>query len=102
MCRTVCPVYKVKLKETASPRTKVLLAKKDLFKQDFYECALCKACIEECPAKVDLQLKKIRQKLVKMKRETGPNKRMIRNIRQFGNPFGELKKGEKPNELFCC
>ena len=34
--------------------------------------------------------------------ETEKNKEMIKNIREFGNPFGKLEKDKKIKELFCC
>ena len=69
-----------------------------------YSCTLCGACRENCPVKIDLPelMKKVREKLNKENLETEENKKMIANIRKFGNSFGEMKEGKTPKELFCC
>lgn len=69
-----------------------------------YSCALCSACQENCPAKIDLpgMMKKIRTKLNAENLETEENKKMIRNTREFGNPFGEFSEDGTPKELYCC
>lgn len=69
-----------------------------------YSCTLCSACFENCPAKIDLpaMMRKIRSKLNAGSQETEENKKMIENIRKFGNPFGENGEGRAPNELYCC
>lgn len=104
MCKTVCPVYLVLLKETVSPRGKAKLGREDFLTQLYFACNLCKACTQACP--LDLKLcddfLKIREKLNQSKQETEANKKMIENIRKFGNPFGKIEKGQKPTELYCC
>ncbi|MFA5128448.1 MAG: LUD domain-containing protein [Patescibacteria group bacterium] len=69
-----------------------------------YSCTLCSACQENCPVKIDLpgMMKKIRTKLNAENLETGENKKMIGNTREFGNPFGELSEDGTPKELYCC
>ena len=69
-----------------------------------YSCTLCSACVENCPAKIDLpgMMKKIRSKLNEKNLETEENKKMIGNTRKFGNPFGEISEDGTPKELFCC
>ena len=69
-----------------------------------YSCTLCSACWQNCPAKIDLpgMMKKIRSKLNAENLETEENKKMIDNIRKFGNPFGENGENRAPNELYCC
>lgn len=69
-----------------------------------YSCTLCSACMENCPAKIDLPalMKKIRTKLNAENSETDENKKMIANTRQFGNPFGEVNDDGTPKELYCC
>lgn len=69
-----------------------------------YSCTLCSACQENCPAKIDLpgMMKKIRGKLNAENLETEENKKMIRNTREFGNPFGEISEDGTPKELYCC
>ncbi|MFH2136258.1 MAG: LUD domain-containing protein [Patescibacteria group bacterium] len=69
-----------------------------------YSCTLCSACWQNCPAKIDLpgMMKKIRTKLNANNLETEENKKMIANVRKFGNPFGEISGDETPKELYCC
>lgn len=69
-----------------------------------YSCTLCSACMENCPAKIDLpgMMKKIRTKLNADNSETNANKKMIANVRKFGNPFGEISGDGTPKELYCC
>ncbi len=69
-----------------------------------YSCTLCSACQENCPAKIDLPnlMKKIRAKLNAENLETEENKKMIANIRKFGNPFGKITPDGIPKELYCC
>lgn len=69
-----------------------------------YSCTLCSACVENCPAKIDLSgmMKKIRGKLNAVNSETEENKKMIGNTRKFGNPFGEISEDGTPKELYCC
>lgn len=104
MCKTSCPIYQVLLKETVSPRGKSKLAREDLLTQLFFACNLCKACTVACP--LDLKLCddfiKVREKINKSKQETEANKKMIENIRKYGNPFGEIEKGKTPKDLYCC
>jgi Fe-S oxidoreductase len=104
LCRANCPVFKAELKESSSPRGKAIALKKDASAdctEIFYKCTLCKACTAECPAGVDMCLKQVREALVSAGKETEANKKMIENIRKYGNPFGEVKDG-KPKELYCC
>ncbi|PIN77361.1 hypothetical protein COV15_02230 [Candidatus Woesearchaeota archaeon CG10_big_fil_rev_8_21_14_0_10_34_12] len=102
MCKSICPVYHEIFEETISPRGKVLLLKNKVYDSLFYNCALCKACEQKCPAKIKLceAFKKARQVLIDNKKETEVNKKMIKNIREVGNPLG--KEPEKAKDLFCC
>ncbi len=104
MCRQSCPVFRAARSETATPRTKALMVKNCVSDRLIYACSLCKACVAACPAKVNLDeaMEKARKDLVKKGIETEANKRMIRNIREFGNPFGKVEKGSSPKELYCC
>ena len=58
LCLAVCPTYREQLKETASPRGRVALARKGLHGQlelssnlieQMYSCFACMACNEICP-----------------------------------------------------
>ncbi|MCW1296942.1 MAG: (Fe-S)-binding protein [Candidatus Parvarchaeota archaeon] len=103
-CKVNCPIFRVMLSETLSPRGKMILLKKEIMDEVFYICALCKSCEENCPAEIKIseEIKKIREKLIKNKKETEANKKMIENIRKFGNPFGKIEEGKIPRELYCC
>ncbi|MCP3682288.1 MAG: (Fe-S)-binding protein [bacterium] len=101
LCRTACPIFKVMLTETDSPRGKAILLNKDTLNELFYKCTLCGRCKLECPVNFNLGVAKVREKVVK-RVETKANKKMIENLRKYNNPFGKLKKGEKIKDLYCC
>jgi iron-sulfur cluster protein len=69
-----------------------------------FSCTSCLACFENCPAKINLPelMKKLRSYFEKENLQTETNKEMIENIREFGNPFGKLKRGKIPKKLYCC
>ena len=90
-CRSVCPVYKVVMKETAAPRVKGMLSREDKANKLFYLCTMCGACKQVCPVDADLKVQSSRAKLVEAGEDSGPNRRMIENLRKYGNPFGEGK-----------
>ena len=100
LCKANCPVYRALLDESVSARGKAKLMKGKIESEIFFVCTLCKACKQLCPANLDLDFEGEREKLISKKQETGANRRMIENIRKYGNPFG--KAGEKPKELHCC
>ncbi|MBW3000690.1 (Fe-S)-binding protein [Candidatus Woesearchaeota archaeon] len=99
-CNLSCPTYKVLMKESAGPRFKAFLARKKDYKEVFFLCTECGACIQECPADVELECLKIREELVKNGFETPANKVMQENIKLYGNPFGEIKKGKKIKQYY--
>jgi Fe-S oxidoreductase len=104
MCKANCPIFKAMLEESVSPRGKSILIKKDISDEIFYMCSLCKACENECPSGVKLcdEIRGKRKELVEAGKELESNRKMIRNIREHGNPFGKVEKGKKPKELYCC
>jgi L-lactate utilization protein LutB len=69
-----------------------------------YNCTLCQNCTFNCPAKINWQniVRISRDRYNKEGRNTESNLKMIENIRQFGNPFGEVGEKVSPDELFCC
>ena len=101
-CKFNCPVFKITLKETFGPRGKAILINKNILNEIFNNCTLCKACKFECPLGIDLEIDNIREKMIKQGIETEANKKMIENIRKYGNPFGKIEKGKIPKELYCC
>jgi len=103
-CKINCPTFKLLMNEVIGPRGRINLAKKNITDEVFYKCNICRACNEKCPSGIDIDeiMIQVRHLLVKKKKETEGNKVMIKNVREFGNPFGKIKKGEKPAELYCC
>ncbi len=94
LCKSVCPVFKVLLKETVSPRGKLILIKNDLVSTAYYLCTLCGKCKEICPIQCDIPraIRLIRNKLIDKGIETKPNKEIIKNLNQYGNPFEKKEK----------
>jgi glycolate oxidase iron-sulfur subunit len=81
LCLSVCPTYREDLKETASPRGRVALARKGLEGQlDFgpnlyeqmYQCLGCMACDEVCP--VGIHPAELALSLRTMQEQTKPKK----------------------------
>lgn len=68
-----------------------------------FNCTLCQNCTFNCPAKINWQdiCRLKRRDLTGQDLNTAHNLKMIGNIRQYGNPFGE-GSGDSPTELFCC
>ncbi|MFH0978525.1 MAG: LUD domain-containing protein [Candidatus Woesearchaeota archaeon] len=69
-----------------------------------YFCTGCQACKENCPAKIDLPnlIKTLRRDLAKNGIEPKGVTEMIKNVKKFGNPFGEVAEGKIPKSLYCC
>jgi len=104
LCKSNCPIFNAYLNEGDGPRGKIILLKKDNLAEEVLDkCTLCNSCKLNCPIDIDLPeiIREARKKLLSEK-ESERNKKMIENIRKFGNPFGELKEGETPKELYCC
>ena len=104
MCKSVCPIFKAMLEETTSSRGRAVLLKKDIMDAVFYTCSLCGACDLECPAGIEIseKIKKMRERMVNTNIETKPNKAMMKNFREYGNPYGKVEKGKTPKDLYCC
>ncbi|MBW3003644.1 (Fe-S)-binding protein [Candidatus Woesearchaeota archaeon] len=101
LCRRSCPIYRVTLNESDSPRGKAILLKNNIISEHILKCTLCKSCEDKCPLKIDFEITKLRAKLAHTK-ETPANKKMIENIRAHGNPFGKKENGKMPDDLYCC
>ena len=102
MCRE-CPILMVLREEARGPRGRAILSKEDLLDKDiFYLCMLCGKCVADCPLGIDLPniIRKARRELVKRQQETEENKKMVDNVRKYGNPFGD--KPEETKEWYCC
>lgn len=92
-CLNFCPVFL-----TTHQKVDFKLADR------IFKCTLCGSCKLNCPAKIDLGkiTKAARAKFAEEGVEPEVNKKMIENIKKYGNPFGELGANEIPKELFCC
>lgn len=104
ICKHSCPILQLSLLETDGPRGKAILLKRNISSKQFYFCTLCKACEEACilsDINIVERIRKARIELVRKGITTDANKRMIENIRKYGNALGKIETGKKP-ELFCC
>lgn len=92
-CLNFCPVFLIE-------RERVDFK----FAERIFKCTLCGSCKLNCPAKIDLGkiTKAARAQFAKEGKNPESAQKMIENIRKYGNPFGKLKEGETPKELFCC
>jgi len=104
LCKQNCPVFRVLLNESYSPRGKSILIKEEMFDEILYSCSLCKSCEETCPAEVKVceAIRQAREIIAENGKAPAPSEEMIKNIREHGNPFGKFKKGEIPKDLHCC
>ncbi|MEM5766608.1 MAG: LUD domain-containing protein [Candidatus Aenigmatarchaeota archaeon] len=111
-CLYFCPVYRQifdryglnYLAGIGVCKTAFINGLKVAFDRGLYYCTTCKACKQNCPLEIDSSelVKKIRERAVKSKLETKTNKKMVDNVRKVGNPFGKMRLGEIPKELYCC
>ena len=76
---------------------------KDAYNNGAFFCTTCQQCKENCPMKIDLSsmIRNLRKQLVKQRIEPDSVNEMIKNIKQYGNPFGDLG-GKTPDKLYCC
>ena len=77
---------------------------KEAFDNGAFYCTTCKMCKENCPARIDLSemIKKLREKLADKGLQPKGVEEMMKNVREYGNPFGNVKDGEMPDKLYCC
>ena len=96
LCRQDSLLLQLSGRETLSPRGKAILIKKNILNEIFYIDPLSNSAVIHCPTNVDIaeEVRKQRVKMVENGMETKPNRRMIENIREFGNPYGNMKKEE--------
>ena len=94
LCRQDSSLLKHTGKETYSARGKAILIKKGILDKIFYIDPMSNVTVKNCPTNVDIpsEVRKQREKLVLNGMETKANRRMIENLREFGNPYGLLKK----------
>lgn len=111
-CLYFCPVYRQifdnyglnYLAGIGVSKTAFMNGLKIAFDKGLYYCTTCKACKYSCPVGIDVAelIKKLRERAVKSGLESKANRKMVENVKRTGNPFGELKEGEIPKELYCC
>ena len=79
-------------KETFTARGKAILIKKNILDKVFFIDPVSNTTVRSCPTNVDIAeaVKKQREKMVEHGLETKANRRMIENIREYGNPYGNL------------
>jgi len=77
---------------------------KKSFDSGAFYCTTCQSCKQNCPIKINLPdlMIKLREKLVKEKIEPENSEVMIKNVKEFGNPFGKVEEGKTPKNLYCC
>ncbi|MFN3467914.1 MAG: hypothetical protein ACK4WF_09485, partial [Candidatus Brocadiales bacterium] len=68
----------------------------------FY-CTSCNGCKMKCPLGINVSdiLIYFREEESKKGFERKANRRMIENVRKYGNPFGIVKR-KIQEELYCC
>lgn len=100
VCNLSCPIYSILLKESVGPRFKAFLTKKKELKEIFFLCTNCGACIQACPALININCLDARKSLVEAGTETPANKVMRDNIKKFGNPLGQITKEKKIRQYY--
>ena len=111
-CVNFCPVYHQIFTRYGSkyfPGAKGVISSyfkesnNDAYNNGAFFCTTCKQCQENCPMKIDLSdlIRRLRKQLVKEGIEPETVNDMIKNIKKFGNPFGDLQ-GKAPDKLYCC
>ncbi|MFH1591757.1 MAG: hypothetical protein ABIB47_00105 [Candidatus Woesearchaeota archaeon] len=96
LCRQDSSLLKITGKETVTSRGKAILIKKGILDKIFFIDPMNDITVAHCPTNVEIteEIRKQREKMVEHGMETKPNRRMIENLRDFGNPYGEQKKQE--------
>ncbi|MBN1659866.1 MAG: (Fe-S)-binding protein [Anaerolineae bacterium] len=100
LCLATCPVYRVTLRETDTPRGKIALLRAvnegrlepgASFASRFYDCLLCGACANVCPSGVELEeiLQAARDDLSSHKLQPEVLSRLGRIIWEHHNISGE-------------
>ncbi|MEM5834664.1 MAG: LUD domain-containing protein [Candidatus Aenigmatarchaeota archaeon] len=111
-CLYFCPVYKQIFDSygynyfggIGVAKTAFINDLKKAFDKGLYYCTTCESCKVNCPLEIDVAeiIRKLREISVSEKIETEGNKKMVENIRKYGNPFGKIEEGKIPKELYCC
>lgn len=77
---------------------------KEAYNNGAFFCTTCQQCKENCPMKINLPelMRNLREELVKKDVEPETVNEMIKNIKEYGNPFGKIEEGKTPDKLYCC
>ncbi len=104
-CSIVCPILEVTSFGNPGPKSLYFeqsWGMKKIF-PEIFKCTLCGRCKEECPVGIDhiKIIRWLREDLLKKGMVPEKSKSMIENMRNFGNPLGEVERIEKI-DIFCC
>ncbi|MCM8785615.1 MAG: LUD domain-containing protein [Candidatus Omnitrophica bacterium] len=77
---------------------------KKTIEKGLHYCTTCQGCKVNCPLDINVSelIKKLREVVIEKGLETENNKKMIENLRAYGNPFGKIEEGKIPKQLYCC
>ncbi len=99
-CKSVCPVFEGVGWDPGVARGRIILSY-GLMKNDIpadesviealYQCTTCKDCERRCPSKVRVVevVERARRDLVEHGDVLPAHQRVVDNVREFGNPYGE-------------
>jgi len=87
LCNINCPVFRVFRTETSGARFKAFMIAESKLNKWAYLTTDCGRCAIDCPAGVDLEFTKIKERLVNACFETEANKKMIAQLREKGFLF---------------
>ena len=80
-----CAVFRVMRKEQYSPKGKAIILDNNYYEKILYDCNLCGAC----GSSLCNTFQKARQVLVLKGNEVEENKKMLDNLKNSGNVYGE-------------
>jgi Fe-S oxidoreductase len=95
ICKSACPMYRIMLKESQSPRGMLIIESKEIKTPLVFNCANCLACKEACPSKVDFSIERIRQKIIR-ESEIEAARKILENIQKYNNPYGADETDKQP------
>jgi iron-sulfur cluster protein len=112
-CLNFCPVYHQIFNKYGTkyfPGAKGVISSyfkesdKEAYNNGAFFCTTCQQCKENCPMKINLPelMRNLREELVKKGVEPETVNEMIKNIKEYGNPFGKIEEGKTPDKLYCC
>ncbi len=101
-CKSVCPVFEGVGWDPGVARGRIILSyglmKGDIPADDsvieaLYQCTTCKDCERRCPSKVRVVevVERARKDLVEHGHVLPQHQKVVDNVKQFGNPYGESR-----------